>query len=253
LERGKVSESIWYAGYDAEGNPPHCRRLSRLPRWEQYGIGIDLAIAKIEGKASSRPYRHTLTEEAWWYWPELRPSTQPNAEAKKRGWRGWWMVHPRVERLAKRAHEYAEQRAREDVRAGKALPDERGHGRFGDLLMMHLMRLHRAAHRRKRREVEQTAWVMRTHRKEVAAEISDLRSIAGLVRTHAERQAQLAMRRRDLLDYMTERNYLRQHRGELRPPYDSESVKRSVSSAAHWIGEHHRNLARWRREHGIQR
>jgi hypothetical protein len=52
-----MSESQWYRDYSDAGEPPHCRRLSRLPMREQYGVGIDLAIAQIEGRAS---YRNTV-------------------------------------------------------------------------------------------------------------------------------------------------------------------------------------------------
>ncbi|CAL8981525.1 hypothetical protein RHODGE_RHODGE_02850 [Rhodoplanes serenus] len=153
-----MSEAIWYAMYDEDGSPPKCDRLTRMPRVEQLGMALDLAIALYTGAVSYRPIGQiSATGETYWYWPDRR-----------RKYDGWWLLPARTVTLARRATRYAEARAMEpppigparagDLRAYLAsLPGappsaaERPEMDVRSRVIVHLERLRRAAHRARRR------------------------------------------------------------------------------------------------------
>lgn len=80
-------ESFWYRSHSSDGAPPKYRRLCRLDIQTQLDAAIDIAIAKVEGRAGYLQYVHTLTREQYWYWPNS--SNEP-------GDTGWWMIPERI-------------------------------------------------------------------------------------------------------------------------------------------------------------
>jgi hypothetical protein len=136
-------EAMWYASYDADGNHPQCNRLIRLPRHEQLGMAFDLAIDFRRGCAGYRNVgENQTTGENYWWWP------RPNVK-----YGDWWMLPKRTITLMQRATRYAERRAREYRDPTRRSPNLS----YGNLIMVHLRRLQRRAHKAARAMAGQEA------------------------------------------------------------------------------------------------
>lgn len=87
-----MAEITWYQSY-RNGNPPRCRRVSRLPEDVQWTVAIDLAISIARGAASMRAVFIGRTWERYWYWPD-GDEVIPDERAAKYPIRhtGWWLV-----------------------------------------------------------------------------------------------------------------------------------------------------------------
>lgn len=109
-------EGLWYRSFDADGNAPPMRRLSRKPLHRQWTAAIDLAIAYAAGVAGYRlTGRISLTREETWYWP------QPDGD--------WWLIPHRVDR---RCMELASAATRCEI--------HRGHGRASTVAIVERLR-----------------------------------------------------------------------------------------------------------------
>lgn len=97
-------EALWCSSY-IDGEPPRCRRLSRLPLADQWRAAIDLAIAFVRGEAGYRKTHVTLTRESYWYW-RAEGYAQRSATANRSD---WWLVPMRVELRALRLADLAAQ------------------------------------------------------------------------------------------------------------------------------------------------
>jgi hypothetical protein len=88
-------EAYWYQCYDADGNPPKCRRLSRLPAHVTWEAAIDFAIGYASGRAGYRSIgRNSVTGETTWWCPDF----QPERRSAKSAVSEWWLIPYRVER-----------------------------------------------------------------------------------------------------------------------------------------------------------
>lgn len=81
-------EQIWYWSYDADGQPPHCKRVSRMPMEFQLSLALGLAKAFVLGCAGYRQTWISKTGEKYWYWPHPLSAS------------GWWIIPARVEARA---------------------------------------------------------------------------------------------------------------------------------------------------------
>lgn len=91
-------EAVWYRMHD-HGQPPHCRRLSRLPMPDQWTATITLAGAFAAGRAGYRRVSIQRTREIYWYWP-ASPLAQPHDT-------GWWLIPHRITQRVFRLHDAA--------------------------------------------------------------------------------------------------------------------------------------------------
>lgn len=104
------AEALWYSMYDGDGDPPKCKRWSRMPMGVQWDLTIDLAIDWSIGQAGSRPTYISKTHERYWYWPHPLSDT------------GWWMIPHRVEVRIKRL--YTDARAEAFYRRASVSPED---------------------------------------------------------------------------------------------------------------------------------
>lgn len=91
-----TTEALWYSMHNAEGKPPHCQRVCRLPLAEQAEFAIRLAVGFADGEAGYRKTHISRTGESYW----CRNGVD-GAE--------WWLVPPRIERAIFALHEAAVQ------------------------------------------------------------------------------------------------------------------------------------------------
>lgn len=222
-------EAMWYAAHDADGNPPTCNRLIRMPWAQQLGVAFDLALDLPAGRAGYRAVgEFSTTGETYWWW-----SDRPN-----RKYGDWWFLPRRTIKLMRHARRYAERVARE--RPSEFLD-------YGDHVRSILRRLQRRAHRAAKAAIGREAPPFAVQTNKIVKLRMSLRiwPDSNLLRSaHSARQFLLAVRYDLTLEGARRRPLKRESRwGDLL--IETENGRMPIVAAARWYADQRREWDHW--------